>query len=184
MKLRFLLSVFAAVPLLMSGPAMAACTSSFSLGSIGAPSLSVLGNSFGSVQHFNDCFSFKLTGPGSKDAFGLVLGLDASLRRDIDLGSISLSGGSLSSTIFDDNLFSFNNLLAGDYQLVIAGDVTGRNGGLFGGGLVGYGGVLGIGPAVAPAVPEPSTWAMMVLGFAGVGFLAYRRRGQAAALAA
>lgn len=25
------------------------------------------------------------------------------------------------------------------------------------------------------AVPEPSTWAMMVLGFAGVGFLAYRR---------
>ncbi|UPK07660.1 PEPxxWA-CTERM sorting domain-containing protein [Bradyrhizobium sp. 170] len=32
------------------------------------------------------------------------------------------------------------------------------------------------------AVPEPSTWAMMILGFAGVGFLAYRRRNQAAAL--
>jgi hypothetical protein len=29
--------------------------------------------------------------------------------------------------------------------------------------------------AVAP-VPEPSTWAMMILGFAGVGFMAYRRR--------
>lgn len=28
------------------------------------------------------------------------------------------------------------------------------------------------------AVPEPSTWAMMILGFAGVGFMAYRRRGQ------
>jgi hypothetical protein len=28
------------------------------------------------------------------------------------------------------------------------------------------------------AVPEPSTWAMMILGFAGVGFLAYRRRNQ------
>ena len=26
------------------------------------------------------------------------------------------------------------------------------------------------------AVPEPSTWAMMILGFAGVGFMAYRRR--------
>ena len=25
------------------------------------------------------------------------------------------------------------------------------------------------------AVPEPSTWAMMLLGFAGVGFMAYRR---------
>jgi hypothetical protein len=28
------------------------------------------------------------------------------------------------------------------------------------------------------AVPEPSTWAMMILGFAGVGFMAYRRRGR------
>lgn len=33
-----------------------------------------------------------------------------------------------------------------------------------------------------PAVPEISTWAMLVLGFAGVGFLAYRRKGQGAAL--
>jgi len=32
------------------------------------------------------------------------------------------------------------------------------------------------------AVPEPSTWAMMILGFAGEGFLAYRRRGQGQAL--
>jgi hypothetical protein len=28
------------------------------------------------------------------------------------------------------------------------------------------------------AVPEPSTWAMMILGLAGLGFMAYRRRGQ------
>ena len=26
-------------------------------------------------------------------------------------------------------------------------------------------------------VPEPSTWAMMLLGFAGIGYLAYRKRG-------
>src|SRR6185312_7035063 len=26
------------------------------------------------------------------------------------------------------------------------------------------------------AVPEPSTWAMMILGFGGLGFIAYRRR--------
>ena len=31
------------------------------------------------------------------------------------------------------------------------------------------------------AVPEASTWAMMILGFFGVGFLAYRRRNQTAA---
>ena len=31
-------------------------------------------------------------------------------------------------------------------------------------------------PVAAPPVPEPSTWAMMILGFAGVGFMAYRRK--------
>jgi PEP-CTERM motif len=30
------------------------------------------------------------------------------------------------------------------------------------------------------AVPEPSTWAMMLLGLAGVGFMAYRRKNQTA----
>jgi hypothetical protein len=30
--------------------------------------------------------------------------------------------------------------------------------------------------SVASAVPEPSTWAMMILGFAGIGFMAYRRK--------
>src|SRR3954451_12319293 len=30
-------------------------------------------------------------------------------------------------------------------------------------------------PAIAPAVPEAATWAMMILGFVGVGFVAYRR---------
>jgi hypothetical protein len=31
---------------------------------------------------------------------------------------------------------------------------------------------------VITAVPEPATWAMMVLGFAGLGFMAYRRKAQ------
>ncbi|MDR3464470.1 MAG: PEPxxWA-CTERM sorting domain-containing protein [Xanthobacteraceae bacterium] len=34
------------------------------------------------------------------------------------------------------------------------------------------------------AVPEPSTWAMMILGFAGVGFMAYRRTSKPSARAA
>lgn len=36
--------------------------------------------------------------------------------------------------------------------------------------------------AVTPAVPEPSTWAMMIIGFAGVGYITYRRRKQSVAL--
>jgi len=35
---------------------------------------------------------------------------------------------------------------------------------------------------ISSAVPESSTWAMMVLGFAGVGFIAYRRRQNGSAL--
>jgi hypothetical protein len=34
------------------------------------------------------------------------------------------------------------------------------------------------------AVPEPSTWAMMILGFAGIGFMAYRRKAKPALMAA
>ena len=34
------------------------------------------------------------------------------------------------------------------------------------------------------AVPEPSTWAMLILGFAGIGFMAYRRKSKPALMAA
>jgi hypothetical protein len=36
--------------------------------------------------------------------------------------------------------------------------------------------VYDYGTFTVSAVPEPSTWAMMILGFVGVGFMAYRRR--------
>ncbi len=38
--------------------------------------------------------------------------------------------------------------------------------------------------AVTGGVPEPSTWAMMILGFAGIGFMAYRRKSKPALMAA
>ena len=31
---------------------------------------------------------------------------------------------------------------------------------------------------INPSIPEPSTWAVMILGFFGVGFMAYRRKSQ------
>ena len=45
------------------------------------------------------------------------------------------------------------------------------------------GGVFSIeiaGPSATPAVPEPSTWAMLLLGFAGLGLMAYRRKSKPA----
>ncbi len=38
-------------------------------------------------------------------------------------------------------------------------------------------------PLQVSDVPEPSTWAMMLLGFAGVGFMAYRRKPKPALMA-
>ncbi len=51
---------------------------------------------------------------------------------------------------------------------------------------IGDGAVTGQTPFVpqVAAVPEPSTWAMMILGFAGVGFMAYRRKSKPALMAA
>jgi hypothetical protein len=40
------------------------------------------------------------------------------------------------------------------------------------------------GEAIAAGVPEPSTWAMMLLGFTGLGFMAYRRKSKPALMAA
>jgi hypothetical protein len=43
--------------------------------------------------------------------------------------------------------------------------------------------ILGQGTiAEVAAVPEPSTWAMMILGFFGIGFMAYRRKQNGAAV--
>jgi len=39
-------------------------------------------------------------------------------------------------------------------------------------------------PTISPAVPEPSTWVMMILGFAGIGFMAYRSKAKPALMTA
>ncbi|SDJ63069.1 MULTISPECIES: PEP-CTERM sorting domain-containing protein [Bradyrhizobium] len=42
----------------------------------------------------------------------------------------------------------------------------------------------GISATLVTAVPEPSTWAMIILGFAGMGFMTYHRRAKPALMAA
>jgi PEP-CTERM motif-containing protein len=72
-------------------------------------------------------------------------------------GSFLLSTGGARSALFAANIFSS------------AGQGEGNSA------------VVGT-SSIAAAVPEPSTWAMMILGFMGVGFLAYRRKGRGPAL--
>jgi hypothetical protein len=71
---------------------------------------------------------------------------------------------------------TFLNPLGGPSDPIVPGAVSFENSVFaIGGPPVRY-----IGEGIASSVPEPSTWAMMIMGFAGIGFLAYRRRRNAA----
>jgi hypothetical protein len=146
---------------------------------MGGGSTELFGNTFTSVQSFSNCFSFALPTNQSTDVFGGTLEFDSLSFLDIDISSISLSGSGLSTPLVDytPGVFNFNGLVGGIYQLVISGHVT-RGAGWddilpF---QVGYAGALSVNQGVVAAVPEPSTWAVMILGFISVGFMAYRRK--------
>jgi hypothetical protein len=155
--------------------AMAAtCTSASSLGSLDASDFALFGNSFYNAQSFNDCYSFALTAPS--DTLGITVEWDWSHAMDIDLQSVTLSGGTLVSSITDPtpDLFSFSNLQSGLYQLAVAGNVTRSYDSGMG---VSYLGMLTTkSPSIAAPVPEPETLAMLALGLAAVTWSARRRR--------
>jgi len=75
-------------------------------------------------------------------------------------------GGKLSFNQYSD----FYNL-NGNGSLATTQDIPSPNG-------------YGAGTLTVSAVPEPSTWAMMLLGFIGLGFMAYRRKASSALMAA
>ena len=81
----------------------------------------------------------------------------------------------IATTVGDTYRISF--LLSDDGQLTTFSDLS-TNGNTTGTGGNGID-VLAYAQAglpIAGGVPEPSTWAMMLLGFAGIGFMAYRRK--------
>jgi len=102
-----------------------------------------------------------------------VFNIDATINGSVDLlvSGININGGtftqSLSVNANGQNFYTVDSILG---QLMTSISLTGAGNTRFTDvAQVRLGGV-------APAVPEPSTWAMMILGFAGVGFMAYRRR--------
>ena len=81
--------------------------------------------------------------------------------------------GFLEFTMTDAGTLSLANFAlstSGSPSVYLAADIAGN----------GNTGAVGSGPSITvfSAVPEPSTWAMMILGFMGVGFMAYRRKNQ------
>jgi hypothetical protein len=155
----------------------AGCTDSFNLGSMGPPGVTLIGNDFYAPQQFGDCYNFSLS--NSAEAFGLTLEWDWSRTTNINVNSVSLSGTGLPSTVVDStpDRFSFSNLLAGTYQLIVSGSVSGYSS--YGSGPVGYVGLLATSrSSVAAPVPEPETYVMLALGLAMVGWTLKRRAAQ------
>ena len=99
------------------------------------------------------------------------------LRSDGNSGTCFASGCGYTGWIKSN--YEIKN--AGIYQLVFG--VTNYYDSHWQSGLA-FDGVTVGGRAVTGAVPEPSTWAMLLLGFAGIGFMAYRRKSKAALMAA
>jgi hypothetical protein len=136
-------------------PAVSQTTSPLNLGT-----LSIDSSLFDSVG-FSDTFDLKVlfTSPGTvntnfeADLSGSIFLTLGKITIDWDPNSetVNYGGGSFKLTLGDINLTSRD---LSDPILATISNVS--------------------------AVPEPSTWAMMILGFFGVGFMAYRRKAEGA----
>lgn len=171
MKLKLLV---AALALATAGTAMAKTEN---LGDMGPPGVALFGNWFTSGQSFTDTYTFSID--SGANGIGGVFDFDLSWGMHIDLTSVSLTGGSLSSALVDSSplSFSFGSLAAGTYNLVVKGVASGNSLGWFDPLGVGYKGTLVTTPTqVSAPVPEPETIAMMALGLGVMGFVARRRK--------
>jgi len=162
MKYKHLGSIAVMAALSLIGSAAQAVTN---LGTLGS-SWTYFGSSFSAgTSSFTDYYSFSLAGDSSVS--GKTFEIDIGKWFNVDLSSVTLSGGSLSSALSDTtpSSLSFAGLTAGSYTMEVVGTVTG----LFGGSY------LGEIRAVAAPVPEPADFALMSLGLAGVGWMVRRR---------
>ena len=139
---------------------------------------------------FADHFTFSVTGTTSSNFDAIVSSISRTADTGLDISGLSLyrvgggtgTGGTGMDTLISSGTqvnkgamdvwsVSSSNLSAGDYYLLVSGNMVSNTAASFGGAVM-----------LAP-VPEPETYGMMLAGLGVLGFLA-RRRKQAANQAA
>lgn len=156
---------------LLAAAAPASATEVFDL--IDQPTLDAFNTEmFGAISDevgpFTHAFSFTTSGLSSASSSVItvhLLGL-----ADIDFSAIDLDGFAFEQHGFDPEAESWDlnlvSLAAGSHTITVHGDLLS--------GPASYTGTLNI-----AAIPEPATWAMMIMGFGGMGAV-LRRRNRAA----
>lgn len=131
-----------------------------------------IGNTITTLGAFTDTFNFELPrngiGGGSVTTIAAAIG-DAT---DINFTSVFINGapGQIMTQLGGQIEIAFANsvnLFAGDNTITLSGVTVGANPN------ASYGGVI----SFAPTIPELGTWAMMILGFVGMGAMLRNRRG-------
>lgn len=160
----------------LKGLAVLGCLYAFSMTASACTPLSsgAFGQSFASAASYTSCFTLTLADHAKRLTGGLLKIDPVGNSLNIKVTSLSLySGEKLVKTANSPWLFSFGRLTGGSpYELRIVSEVTdanraGRPGN------VGYAGLI---TNVASAVPEPSAYALGLVGLLAVGIGAWRRR--------
>jgi hypothetical protein len=147
------------------------------------------------IANFRGSGSISYTLPANNQYQGAYVILGGNYFPNVTLGGLGVDNGNVSSFSFNtDETLTTNT----PYEIQMRIDIfaasyitTSASASIdpfisFAPGFDATGLSLEFSPGVqnVSPVPEPSTWAMMILGFAGVGFMAYRRKSKPALLAA
>jgi hypothetical protein len=156
-------------------------TGSFTVTTPLADSLSLAAVSFTSYSFFDgvDTLTNLNSFPMSNSNSPLGFAVSTNASGNIIAWYIDIQGNP-GTSVANDNISTYDNGPPGTFDFVGNCPIVCDAGAsvAFNDGAPGTWAVSTVSP-----VPEPSTWAMMILGFAGIGFMAYRRKNSAYRLA-
>lgn len=158
--------------------AIGSAASPVSLGLLGDAD-TTFGNTLKSTTGgFTDYYSFSIGGSSTGAAGSTVETAWNFWVSGVDITTIKLTGGTLSSALIDTNAsngFLFTGMGAGTYTMALSGNVTwGLTSGAYTGTIHAISSSAPSAPVASPA-PEPADFAMALMGLAGVGFMVRRR---------